>query len=112
MLLLALLALPAKSVLDRPAAHRAPVAPPRPALRPRRVFGVYVDPWHVDDWARDIGATPQAVAKFQAFASPRPLSAYAEQSRRMGIDRMLVSWEPWAPVPSRLGTAAQSRPQA
>jgi mannan endo-1,4-beta-mannosidase len=111
MLLLALLALPAKSVLDRPAAHRAPVAPPRPALRPRRVFGAYVDPWHVDDWARDIGAAPQAVAKFEAFSRRRTLDRYADESERQGIRRMMVSWEPWSPVPSALGVAAQAAPQ-
>jgi hypothetical protein len=72
---------------------------------------VYVDPWHLADWSRAIGAAPQAGAKFQAFSSPRTLAAYAEQCRRVGIRRLLVSWEPWTPVPSALGTGAQARPQ-
>jgi hypothetical protein len=75
------------------------------------VFGVYVDPWHVDDWARAIGAAPQAVAKFEAFSSNRTLAGYAEESRRKGIRRLMVSWEPWTPVPSALGVGAQARPQ-
>jgi mannan endo-1,4-beta-mannosidase len=113
LLILAVLALPAKSVLDDgvEAEHRAPAAPLRPALHPRRVFGAYVDPWHVDDWARDIGAAPQAVAKFEAFSRRRTLDKYAAESRRQGIRRMMVSWEPWTPVPSALGVAAQSAPQ-
>jgi len=113
LLILALLALPAKSVLDRGDSGRAtpPGKAPRPATDPRRVFGAYVDPWHVDDWARDVGAAPQAVAKFEAFSRRRTLGDYAAESRRQGIRRMMVSWEPWAPVPSALGVAAQSAPQ-
>ena len=30
---------------------------------------------------------------------------------RKGIRRLMVSWEPWRPVPSALGVAAQARPQ-
>src|SRR5215210_3992719 len=112
-LLLALLSLPAMSVLDRHRATDAAATTARivPARDPERVFGVYVDPWHVDDWARAIGAAPQAVAKFEAFSSRRTLSGYAAESRRQGIRRLMVSWEPWSPVPSALGVAAQARPQ-
>ena len=115
--LLVALALPAKRAVDTSTASNerglnAVAAPtPRPAKDPRRVFGVYVDPWHVDDWARAIGAAPQAVAKFAAFSSRRRLTDYAAESRRIGIRRLLVSWEPWRPVPSDLGTVAQARPQ-
>ena len=111
LLILALLALPAKHALERHADARAAPATASPAERPHRVFGVYVDPWHVDDWARAVGSRPQAVAKFQAFSSPRTLAGYAEESRRQGIRRLLLSWEPWSPVPSALGVAEQSRPQ-
>jgi mannan endo-1,4-beta-mannosidase len=113
LLILALLALPAKSVLDHGDSGRATPRgkAPRPASDPRRVFGAYVDPWHVDDWARDVGAAPQAVAKFEAFSRRRTLDNYAAESRRQGIARMMVSWEPWTPVPSALGVAAQSAPQ-
>jgi hypothetical protein len=75
------------------------------------VLGAYVDPWHVDDWARDVGAAPQAVAKFEAFSRRRTLDHYAAESRRQGIRRLMVSWEPWTPVPSALGVAAQAAPQ-
>ena len=75
------------------------------------MFGVYVDPWHVDDWARAIGAAPQAIAKFESFSRRRTLDEYAAESRRQGIHRMLVSWEPWTPVPAAHGVDAQSKPQ-
>ena len=113
LLILALLALPAKQVLDQASdTHAAPAAEWFvPAKEPRRVFGVYVDPWHVDDWARAIGAAPQAVAKFEAFSSGRTLSGYTAESQNKGIRRMMVSWEPWQPVASSLGVGAQSAPQ-
>jgi mannan endo-1,4-beta-mannosidase len=112
LLLLVLLALPAKHALERHAdAQAATDAPLAPAAHPRRVFGVYVDPWHVDDWARSIGAVPQAVAKFQAFAGGSGLTRWAGETQRKGIRRLMLSWEPWAPVPSALGVVAQSRPQ-
>src|SRR5918997_4057018 len=115
-LLLALLAVPAKQVLDRDDPAQAAAAPARdlpfaPAEKPRRVFGVYVDPWHVDEWAGAIGAAPQAAAKFEAFSSSRTLAGYTAESRRKGIRRLMVSWEPWTPVPSALGVSAQSAPQ-
>lgn len=113
--LLVALALPAKRALDVSTASKALNADgpaPQPAKDPQRVFGVYVDPWHVDDWARAIGAAPQAVAKFAAFSSHRKIAGYAAESQRIGIRRLLVSWEPWRPVPSKLGTDAQARPQA
>jgi hypothetical protein len=50
-LLLVLLARAATSILDRPVARDVPATRTElePAEAPRRVFGVYVDPWHVDD---------------------------------------------------------------
>jgi mannan endo-1,4-beta-mannosidase len=113
LLLLVVLALPAKRLLERPAAQATAAELPRyePARHPRRVFGVYVDPWHVDDWAQSIGAAPQAVAKFEAFSRKRTVDEYAAESRRQGIHRMLVSWEPWTPVPAALGLEAQAAPQ-
>jgi hypothetical protein len=115
--LLGLLALPAKGVLDyadgsRRHAVAATLGPSlRPAAAPRRTFGAYVDPWHVDDWARAVGAAPQAVAKFEAFSRTPTLDAWAAEANRQGIRRMMVSWEPWTPVAVALGSAAQSRPQ-
>ena len=112
-LLLVGLSVPAVRALR--AAWAEPAAPmaalPQRAAQPRRVFGTYIDPWHVDDWARGIGAAPQAVAKFEAFSRRRTVDRYAAECARRGIHRLLVSWEPWAPVPSALGVAAQSRPQ-
>lgn len=114
--LLVALALPAKHTLDaaREAAPPppAPEAPwPRPDPHPRRAFGVYVDPWHIDDWARRVGAAPQLVAKFEAFSNDRTIDKWLVQSRRIGIRRVLVSWEPWQPVPASYGSALQAQPQ-
>jgi mannan endo-1,4-beta-mannosidase len=114
---LAALALPAKWTLEaaRESALEVPTADapwPRPARDPRRVFGAYVDPWHVDDWARSLGEAPQLVAKFEAFSRRRPLDPWLAQSERVGIRRLLISWEPWTPVPAAWGTALQARPQS
>ena len=75
------------------------------------MFGIYVDPWHAGDWARDIGAAPQALATFEAFSRNRTLDKRLAETARRGYRRMLVSWEPWAPVPSALGVQAQAAPQ-
>jgi mannan endo-1,4-beta-mannosidase len=114
LLILVLLAIPAKQALERQDPAEAAPAPTfhfSPAPHPRRVFGVYVDPWHVDDWTHEVGAAPQSVAKFEAFSSGRTIAGYAAESRRKGIRRLLVSWEPWTPVPSALGVRAQARQQ-
>jgi len=114
LLILGVLALPGLRVLEADgdaAARLEPAAAPAPASDPRRVFGVYVDPWHLDEWGAAIGAAPQAVAKFQAFSSERALDGFARESRRRGIRRLMLSWEPWTPVPSALGVRAQARPQ-
>lgn len=116
-ILLVALALPAKWTLDsaREAARVAAPVPegpwPRPAADPRRAFGVYVDPWHVDDWARTVGAAPQLVAKFEAFSNRRTVDKWLVQSAKIGIRRVMVSWEPWAPVPAAYGTQQQAAPQ-
>jgi hypothetical protein len=114
--LLVALALPAKRNLDKARENGPPVlaadAPwPRPAAEPRRAFGVYVDPWHVDDWARTVGAAPQLVAKFEAFSNHRTIEPWLARVQSAGIKRMLISWEPWTPVPASWGTALQARPQ-
>jgi mannan endo-1,4-beta-mannosidase len=107
LLLLGALTVPAIRVV---AASESPAgAAPVPELR--RTFGVYVDPWHVDDWARKVGATPQMVAKFQAFARRQPVEPWLNEIERRGIRRVLISWEPWQPVPAARGLDAQRRPQ-
>jgi mannan endo-1,4-beta-mannosidase len=104
-LVLAALLLPAMHVVDRPAA-----APSPPAVA-ERLFGVYVDPWHLDDWTRSVGATPQLDAKFEAFSNRRTISRFLREAERRGVTRVLVSWEPWKPVPTARGIAAQYAPQ-
>jgi len=112
--LLVALAIPAKEVLDENAARRAVAADSlvvAPARHPHRLFGVYVDPWHVDDWAAAVGAVPQAIGSFEAFSRGRTLRRFASEAARRHVRRLLVSWEPWTPVPSAAGVAAQARPQ-
>ena len=79
LLLLVALAVPAVRIVDSP-----PRRPSRLGDVPQgtpRAFGVYVDPWHVDDWARKVGGTPQLVAKFEAFSRARPIDNYPERGR-------------------------------
>jgi mannan endo-1,4-beta-mannosidase len=106
--LLVALAMPARGLLR----HRDAASPAvRAAVEPRRTFGVFVDPWHVDDWARDIGAAPQMVAKFEAFSRTQPLEPFLAEARRQGIRQIMISWEPWRPVPVEAGLAVQQLPQ-
>jgi mannan endo-1,4-beta-mannosidase len=105
--LLAGLTVPALRVLD----PRAPAEAAARYVLPARTFGVYVDPWHVDDWSRSVGARPQMVAKFEAFSRKRTINAFLAENERQGIRQVMVSWEPWEPVPAALGTTLQQLPQ-
>ena len=80
------------------------------AAGPARSFGVYVDPWHVADWARNVAARPDMVARFEAFSRQETLDSFLRESEGQGLRRVMVSWEPWKPVPVELGDA-QSLPQ-
>lgn len=106
--LLAALTLPAVSSLgspddDRRARPSAPI--------PHRPLGAVVDPWHVDDWGRDVGTRPVLLGTFEAFSRHRTLDLRLREMERRGISRLMVSWEPWRPVPAALGRLAQFRPQ-
>jgi hypothetical protein len=78
---------------------------------PKRTFGVYVDPWHVDDWARAVHAKPDYVARFEAFSRGTTVDSFLREAERQGLRRVFVSWEPWRPVPAELGVVEQFRPQ-
>jgi hypothetical protein len=104
-LILAVLTLPALAVHAR---EVTPPTLPEPALRS---FGVYVDPWHIDDWAAGVGATPTMAAKFESFSRKRDVQNFTGEARRRGIRTVLVSWEPWRPVKAALGVYRQSYPQ-
>lgn len=78
---------------------------------PARPFGIYVDPWHADEWARAVGARPTMVAKFEAFSRRRTIDEFIDEVERKGIRTLLVSWEPWKPVPASRGPGAQGRAQ-
>ena len=77
-----------------------------------RSFGVYVDPWNVAGWAQDVGRAPQYVARFEAFSRGATVDAFLREAERQGLARVLVSWEPWRPVPDELGVAEQFRAAA
>jgi mannan endo-1,4-beta-mannosidase len=112
-LLLVVLTAPFVRTGDEPLeARSARAAAPAQAVRAlQRVFGVYVDPWHVDDWARAVSERPQLVAKFEAFSRNRTIENHIAEAERQGVRQLLVSWEPWKPVPAKLGGAAQAAPQ-
>jgi hypothetical protein len=103
--LLTAIALPGKHILDGDSASSAQARPLS------RTFGVYVDPWHLDEWAAHVGVRPQLVAKFEAFSRKRTLDDFIAESVRRGVREILVTWEPWAPVPTSLGVLKQSLPQ-
>jgi len=107
-LLLVALSVPAIRVVTAPADSQGTVAG---TPGHGGIFGVYVDPWHVDDWARKIGAAPQLVGKFEAFSRRPTIDRYLNEVERRGIRRVMISWEPWKPVPAALGLRAQQRPQ-
>jgi mannan endo-1,4-beta-mannosidase len=106
----------ALAALSVPAVHTlrddAAIPPPPAAVAGPRAFGIYVDPWHLDDWTRAVGgARPRMLATFEAFSKRRTLDAFLGESARRGVPEVMVSWEPWRPVPTALGTTAQQTPQ-
>jgi mannan endo-1,4-beta-mannosidase len=101
--LLALLTVPALHVGDRPLAAGVPAG--------RQLLGVYVDPWHVSDWSARVNVRPNLVAKFEAFSRRRTADRFLGEVERDGVSRVMVSWEPWKPVPARLGAERQAQAQ-
>src|SRR3954451_85987 len=77
---------------------------------PARNFGVYVDPWQFGDWTHAVGAAPDMVARFEAFSRGGYLEPFLRESEAQGLTLVMVSWEPWKPVPVALGDA-QGLPQ-
>lgn len=104
-LILGLLTLPAMSI------RSSGPSPPELPLPKMRAFGVYVDPWHIDEWTAGVGASPTIAAKFEAFSRRRDVDNFATEATRRGIRRILISWEPWKPVKAKLGVYRQSYPQ-
>jgi hypothetical protein len=106
-LLLGLLTVPAwRLQTDRVASTRAALPP-----APGRLFGVYTDPWHLDEWSADVGVRPNLVAKFQAFSPQRTPDHFLRQVERDGVTRAMISWEPWKTVPAALGARRQAQRQ-
>ena len=83
----------------------------QPAAASQRTFGVYTDPSQLDGWATAVGARPQILAKFESFSQSEPLDDWLAQVAQQHISRVLVTWEPWTPVPTSLGTVQQQLPQ-
>ena len=106
LVLLALLALPAWTRHGSSNASSTVVAPAT-----GRLFGVYTDPWHLDEWSAHVGVRPNLVAKFEAFARRRTPEKFLRQVERDGVTQVMISWEPWKTVPAALGADAQARQQ-
>ncbi len=81
------------------------------AATPTRTFGTYVDPWHVAEWTAKVGAAPQYAARFEAFSRGTTVDEFLRESERQGLHRVLVTWEPWRPVPAELGVEEGFREQ-
>jgi mannan endo-1,4-beta-mannosidase len=94
-----------------PGAAQAQTTAPPPAAAPARTFGAYVDPWNLAPW-RQAGIGPQYVARFEAFSRGATVHAFIREAEAQGLGSVLVSWEPWRPVPPELGVEAQFASQA
>jgi hypothetical protein len=99
---LASLAVPAVHVLRSRASPGKPAAAAT-AAPPARTFGVYVDPWHVDEWSRAVGARPQMVSTFEPFARHAAIEPFLVETERRGIGQVMISWEPWDRAPASFG---------
>jgi len=106
LVLLAVLALPAWTPHAREVAASGT---PTPASG--RLFGVYTDPWHLSDWSAQVGVRPNLVAKFEPFSRRRRIDPFLREVERDGITHVMVTWEPWKPVPAALGAVAQAKRQ-
>jgi hypothetical protein len=103
LVLLTLLSLPAWPVRSERVGRAAPSS--------GRLFGVYTDPWHLDEWSADVGLQPNLVAKFEAFARRRTPDEFLREVERDGVTAAMVSWEPWKTVPAALGAESQAQRQ-
>ena len=74
-------------------------------------LGAYVDPWHVAEWTAKVGAAPQFVGRFEAFSRGTTVDEFLRESERQGLRRVLVTWEPWRPVPAERGVGEGFREQ-
>ena len=81
------------------------------AAKPARAFGAYVEPSQLAGWTANVGAAPQFVARFEAFSRAETADAFLRESEAQGLRRVLVTWEPWKPVPVELGVVEQFREQ-
>lgn len=63
-----------------------------------RYVGIATDAWHVDDASRAVGGRFDVVMTFEAWARNRTLKDWFAAARDRGA-RVMVSWEPWHPVP-------------
>src|SRR4051794_40414691 len=75
------------------------LASPMSAQAAQRDFGAYVDPWHFPEWSQRVGAAPQFVSRFEAFSRGQTVDSFLREAERQGLQRVMVTWEPWKPVP-------------
>lgn len=67
-----------------------------------------MDPWHTDDWTQAVGAKPTMVMEFEAWSHNRTLDTHFAEAVQEGVQSFMVTWEPWSPVDSSKGTAAEA----
>lgn len=62
-------------------------------------FGVVSDAWAISDWQAAVGVKPDLIALFEHWYKQRTLDTQFAKARSLGINRMMITWEPWEPVP-------------
>ena len=61
------------------------------------MFGVVVDPASVDSWSRATDIWPDVCMDFEPWSNNRALSTQLAETKAMGNDTCMITWEPWKP---------------
>lgn len=61
-------------------------------------FGVVCNPWEAPEWESGTGIRPDFLAVFENWVNQRTLADTFKKAVGYGYERMMVTWEPWAPV--------------
>lgn len=62
-------------------------------------FGVAVSPFELEEWQVATGLTPDLCMIFEAWSRQRSFADVCAKARSLGHTQLVVTWEPWEPVP-------------